>query len=154
MYDADTAEAAESKDTSATYTSTNAATGCNGFPHTVMSKATLSIAGKWSTNYGSTLTISESEWKSESSYGNSVHQILAFGKNFVLMQNPADDEYNPSKWTKVEYHTSGADFGFCMSVYSGETAGAALMTDTSTIYNKANATAGCNGFPHTIASPA
>jgi hypothetical protein len=154
VYDADTAAAALSTDTSDTVDSTDSASGCNGFPFTTYEAYDFPIAGTWTTDWGSTLTITATEWASSSSWGDSTYTIEAYGANFVLMQNPADDAYNPSLWTLVQFHTVGDGFGYCMSVYNGATSAAALMTDTSSIYTSSNATAGCNGFSHTVASPA
>ena len=66
------------------------------------------------------------------------------------MQNPADAEYNPSKWSLIQWHKSGNGYGYCTSVYDGASATAAFTKDTKTIYDGANAATGCNGFPHTI----
>jgi hypothetical protein len=151
VYNAETAAAAADTDTSAIYDSTAASGGCNGFDHTLVTAYAMPIAGSWNDNWGGSMTITADEYKS----GDSTYQIEAYGANFILMQNPADDAYNPSKWTKMEFHTVGSGFGFCMSVYNGDTATSALMTATiGTTYIAANATHGCNGFPHSIASPA
>ena len=85
--------------------------------------------------------------------GSSTYTIEAYTSNWILMQNPVDAAYNPSLWTKVEFHTVGSGFGYCMSVYNGASAPAALATDTSAIYNSSDASSGCNGFSHSVASP-
>ena len=62
--------------------------------------------------------------------------------------------YNPSEWVLTEFHMIGNDFGYCMSVYNGATAAAALGGGgLAAGYNASDATGGCNGFGHSIASP-
>lgn len=154
VYNGASAQAALEADTTSIYDHTDATTGCNGFSHTTVTALAMPVAGSWSTNFGSTLTINENTWTREASYGTSVYRINTWGTNYVLMQNPSDDEYNPDLWTKVDFHMIGTTFGYCMSVYNGADAIAALTTDVTTIWRSANATHGCNGFPHEIASPA
>merc|ERR1711924_565157 len=101
------------------------------------------MGGSWSTNWGESLTLS-----AESSGASSTYPIEAYGDSFILMQNPADDAYNPSKWTKVEYATDGDDFGYCMTVYDGSSAKAAPTSDTSAFYDAANTTPGQRLQPH------
>ena len=96
--------------------------------------------------------MSEAQWTSVASYGTSVYRIEAYGTGWVLMQNDPAASYNAGQWTLVRYHTVGAGFGYCMAVYDGANAAAALTADVSAIYNSANATHGCNGYPHTVAS--
>jgi len=154
VYDGASAQATLDTDTTSVYDHTNANTGCNGFPHTTVTALAMPVAGSWSDNFGATLTINENTWTSESSYGTSVHRIHTWGTNYVLMQNPSDDQFNPDLWTKVDFVMSGTSFGFCMSVYNGADAIAALNTDVSATWLSGNTTHGCNGFPHSIASPA
>jgi hypothetical protein len=155
VYNAATAQAAVDTDTSSIYTAADAEKGCNGFGHTKLSPYALPIIGGWNDNFGAKLTINATHWASEASWGSSVYRILAWGNDFVLMQNPSDDTYNPSKWTYVQFHSvAGGGIGFCMSVYDGADQAATLATDTTNIYAAANSTHGCNNFPHTIATPA
>lgn len=163
VYDADTKADAVAKDTSAIYDTADAKTGCNGFPHTELKPYALPFAGSWTTNWDEAITISGTEWSAVSGDTTTTYRVEAYGvrnpsdpksHHFMLMQNAADAAYNPSKWTLVEYHKDGAKFGYCMSVYDGASAKAALTKDTSSIYDKADATAGCNGFGHTIATKA
>jgi hypothetical protein len=154
VYDGESAKAALEKDTTEIYKKEDEEKGCNSFPFTKMAAFKFPIAGSWKTNYDQTLTLTATSWTTKGKDSESVYKIEAFGKNFVLMQNPSDAKYNPSKWTKVEFHTVGDGFGYCMSIFAGETGPETMSTSTKTIYNSANATAGCNGFPHTIASPA
>jgi hypothetical protein len=154
VFDAATADDAVSFDTSEIYDENDADAGCNTFGHTTVSAYAMPIAGSWMTNWGSALEISSSSWSSVSSWGSSLYAVEAYGASFVLMQNPADDSYNPSKWSKIEFTMDGSDFSYCTTVFDGASAAAALTTDTSAFYDATNATAGCNSFGHTIASPA
>jgi hypothetical protein len=71
---------------------------------------------------------------------------------WILMQNPADDKYNPSKWTKVHWHTVGSGIGYCMAIYDGETRASTLKKDLTGIYDHTDAAKGCSGFGHSIAT--
>ena len=143
-------------DTETGFSATNATHGCGGqFSHTALTPYSMPLAGTWTTNYGQTLTITSAEWKSESSYGTSISRIEAYGADWVLMQNAADDAYNPSKWTYVQWHTtSGGGIGYCATIYNGASVAATLATDTSTLYIASNATHGCGAsqFSHTLAT--
>jgi hypothetical protein len=150
VYDAETADAALSSDTAEVYSASDAEKGCNGFSHTTVTAFAMPIAGSWKTNWGQDLTVTSTEWKEDKN----TYAIEAYGANFALMQNPADAEYNPSKWTKVEFHTVGKGFGYCYSVYDGASAAEAFSKDTSKLYDSSDADAGCSGFGHTISSPA
>jgi len=156
VYDAATQADALAADTSAIYNSADADAGCNGFGHSVSTAFPLPLIGSYADNFGATLEVSKTEWKSVASWGTSIYSIEAWGNDWVLMQNPADDAYNPSKWTLAQFHAVGSDgtFGYCMSVYDGATPKATLAVDTTSLYDGTNADTGCNGFGHTIASPA
>ena len=151
VYDAATLAAAESKDTSAIYIKSDSAKGCNGFGFTEMTAYANPLIGNWKTNYDQKITISATEWKVDDK---TPSKIEAFGDNFLLYQNPADDQYNPSKWSLINWHKAGNDWAYCTTVFDGATSVAALTKDVSAIYDKTNAATGCNGFPFTISSPA
>jgi hypothetical protein len=138
------------------FSATNTTHGCGGqFSHSALTPYAMPLAGTWTTNFGSTLTITSAEWKSSSSWGTSVYRIEAYGANWVLMQNPADDSYNPSKWSLVQFHDSGDGIGYCTSIFDGVSVAATLNTDTSALYVATNATHGCGGqFSHTLATRA
>jgi hypothetical protein len=142
---------------SADYDSTNQDSGCNGFGHTkVTPLSAMPAAGTWTDNYGSTLTITAEQWVSTSASGTaSTYDITMYGAKFMLAQNGAANAYNPSKWTKMQFHMIGTNkFGFCQTVYDGATEMGALTTATSAIYDATDAATGCNGFPHSIATKA
>ena len=151
VYDAATLAAAEAKDTSAIYKKDDKAKGCNGFGFTEMTAYANPLIGNWKTNFNEKIAISATEWKNGDK---TASKIEAFGDGWILKQNPADDKWNPSKWQLINWHKVGNDYAYCTSVMSGATAAAALTTDVSSIYDKANSASGCNGFPHSIMSAA
>jgi hypothetical protein len=117
---------------------------------------TLPLIGHYMTNWGTAITVTADAWFSMSSYGTSESDIDSFGANYIIMQNPADDAYNPSKWSKVQWHGAGATgFSFCTTVYSAATKEAALLENTYATYDPTDAAAGCgaSGFSHSVASP-
>jgi hypothetical protein len=151
VYDAATEAAALAADTSAIYNASDAVAGCNGFGHSIITPYHNPVAGSWLGNYGTQFTITDDTWTSVASWGTSAYTILLYTSSMIIMQNPADDSYNPSLWTKVEFHDSStAGFSYCMTVYNGATYEAALSTSTLSSYNTSDAAAGCNGFGHTI----
>merc|ERR1711934_870654 len=154
VYNGASAAAALVTDTSTIYNSSDASGGCNGFGHSVASPYSMPIAGTYLDNWGANVGITSSQWTSVSSSGSSsTYAIEMYTNNLIVMQNPATASYNPSLWTKVQFHTVGSGFGYCSSVYNGASAADALMADTSTIYNSSDASGGCNGFGHSVASP-
>jgi len=117
---------------------------------------TLPLIGHYMTDWGTAITVTSTTWYSMSSYGDSASAIDSYGANYVIMQNPADDAYNPSKWSKVEWHGEGAaGFSYCTTVYDATTKEEALNRDTDDIYDENDASGGCgaSGFAHTVASP-
>jgi len=155
IYNGASAVAALTADTNAIYNNSDASGGCNGFSHSVASPYAMPINGSWQDNWGANISITNSQWMSVSSSGSSsTYTIEMYTNNVIVMQNPATAAYNPSLWTKVEFHTVGEGFGYCMSIYNGASAVAALTADTNAIYNNSDASGGCNGFGHSVASPA
>jgi len=170
VWNAETAAATRDTDTSEIYDSSDDMGGCNGWPFSRYTAYAMPIAGKWADNWGGKHEITATEWIKTSSADPPVsvsYPIEAYGGNFILYQNPADDEYNPSKWVLTEFHMIGNDFGYCISVYNGATAMAALQRGgigpglqhqtwayAPSGYNASDATSGCNGFGHSVASPA
>jgi hypothetical protein len=156
VYDGESAEAAESADTSAVLDTADDAKGCNGFPFSVMTAYAFPFSGTYNDDWSNVVTVNETTWESVGTYGTSSYTVLAYGANHILMQNSADNSYNPSLWTKMEVGTTNmpTSFTFCQTVYNGASAEAAFLTSTSSSYDVANSTAGCNGFPHSVATAA
>jgi hypothetical protein len=152
VYNAATEAAALAANTATIYNTSNPTSGCNGFGHTVMTRYTNPLAGSWTSNWGTAFTISDNVWHESSSWGSSTYTILGYTPTYLIVQNPSTDAYNPSLWSKIEFHNRVASVGFryCTTVYDAATWAAAYSTATTTIYNTSNAAAGCNGFGHTI----
>jgi hypothetical protein len=110
------------------------------------------LIGAWTTNFGADMTVTSTKLYSKASYGTSSYNIEAWGDGWILAQNAATNTYNPGKWSLFQYHTSGSDYGYCQTIYDGESAIAVLSADTSTLYDSSDATTGCGSFnsPHTI----
>ena len=154
VYNAATEAAALAANTATVYNTSNPTSGCNGFGHTVMTRYTNPLAGSWTSDWGTAFTISDHVWHESSSWGSSTYTILGYTPTYLIVQNPSTDAYNPSLWSKIEFHNRVASVGFryCTTVYDAATWAAAYSTATTTIYNTSNAAAGCNGFGHTIAT--
>jgi hypothetical protein len=156
VYNAATAAAAEATDTSVDvdgngdvdYNAADAAKGCNGFSFSTLTAYANPYIGTFNDNWGSTFTVTATEVGGRT--------IEAWGDSWILAQNAADDAYNPSLWSLFKFHTNdGGQLGYCQIVYNGATAAAALTADISASYNAANMlTDGCNGFGHTLLTPA
>ena len=123
-------------------------------PATAVAATNIALAGTYLTNFGSYITVNDGTWYTVASYGTSMYHIHAFEGSYIIAQNSANNSYNAGQWSKFEFHaTSGGGYGYCQSVYNAATANAAYNTDTSSIYNAADAAAGCNGFGHTTMTP-
>lgn len=143
----ETLDAAESKDTTGVYKPEDAVMGCNGYGHTTMVPYANPLIGSYTDNSQGKLTVTATTWKADD---NTAHQIEAHAPNFILMQNPADDDSNPSKWSLIEFHKVPDGWAYCTSVNNGDTAKNTFLKDTSAIYKKDDAAKGCNGSPFTI----
>jgi hypothetical protein len=153
IYNGEGAAATLLTSTASIYNGTNAASGCNGFGHTTMTSYALVLSndeGKYVDNYGGNHTIQSGVW----TQGSSSYNIEAYGNNWVLAQNAATNSWNPGKWSKFMFHTSGSGYGYCQVIYDAATAAAALTADVSATYNATNAASGCgsSGFAHSILS--
>jgi len=152
-YDAASEQAAiDAIDAVEVYDASDAATGCGSFnsPHSVLTKYVNPVKGAWAST-SSTFDISDDTWFSSASWGNNTFSILFYIPGMIIAQNAADDAYNPSKWSKFQFHdlTSGG-FSYCQTVFSGETWRAALSEVP--IYNASDAATGCGSFnsPHSV----
>jgi hypothetical protein len=153
VYDAASEEAAVAA--TMFYDANNATHGCGGsFGFSIISPYAMPVANKWVGNYGTQFTITDDHWYEASEWGTSTYTIFAYTSTYAILQNPADDSYNPGKWTKVEYHkVSSEGFHFCKTKYDAASWKEAYAEDTSAVYNTSDADAGCNGFGHSITTP-
>lgn len=113
--------------------------------------AVLPILGHFIGAYGTALTITEDYWFSIASWGAGASAINSYGEGYLIMQNPKDDAYNPSLWSKVNFHdVTTAGFAYCTTVYNAPTATDALLMGGPAMYDPTNANGGCglSGFSH------
>jgi hypothetical protein len=119
------------------------AAGAGGGP----ALAPLELIGEWSNNFGSDESISASAWNTSriADYDNDA--------NIVYTQLPADDPYNPDKFTKIVYTEPNADsFYHCWVEFSLDTLEAAKASLASADATDPDA-GGCGGaFPWTKAT--
>ena len=109
----------------------------------------IAVGGTWLTDYNATVAISDDVWYSSADYGTSAYTVELYTPTFAVLQNPADDAYNPSLFTKVMWHAAeGGGWAYCMVVYDAATAAEALTADDAA-YDSEDA-AGCGDFPHTV----
>jgi len=134
-----------------TTTKTNPATGgCSGFSWTKLTPAKNPLIGKWRDAYSGKHTISESNWISD--YGTpATEPIIRYNAidSYLIIQKPANDAYNPSKYQKIVItQHSGSWYTCTLSPFDSATANAAAaIADSTTKTNPA--TTGCGGFAWT-----
>lgn len=122
--------------------------GCGGFSWTQLKHAEpIAIAGTWQSNFGGTETISSRNW--------AAMAMAKFdnGKRFAITQNPADDKYSPSKFSRIVW-TALKDGGFwyCYVDFGLDSAALAEAT-TKTADDAAPDKGGCGGFSWTHLAP-
>lgn len=120
-----------------------ASDGCGGFPWSLLSpRDPIAVAGEWTGEWADE-TITSRRWAAAS--------IVSFdnAKRVAITQNPADDEWNPNAFSRVEWTAVEGDaFWYCTAAYGKETAEeareAAAEVDATDPEN-----GGCNGFSWT-----
>lgn len=121
--------------------------GCGGFPWTRYFEP-LELEGRWATNYGMTDDVSSIGWNSQA--------IISFSNagNWAVTQNPADDPWGPSKFSKVVWTELVDDsFYYCIVDYGRDTAEEAEGS-SNTADATSPETGGCASFPWTRSVPA
>ena len=111
------------------------------------SNSAFELVGVWGSNFGTTLAITETMWGAQS--------IVAFDNdaNFAITQNPADDPWNPSKFSKLVWtEPSGGTLHYCSVDFGKDTAEAAMAT-TNTADPANPGASGCGGFAWTMLVP-
>lgn len=128
--------------------------GCSGFSWTKLSPVKNPLIGNWRDAYAGKHTISISNWVSD--YGTpSTDAIIRYNAidGYLVIQKPANDAYNPSKFQKmIITEFSGSWYTCTLSPFDSVTANAAAaIADTTTKTNPA--TSGCAGFAWTQLLP-
>ena len=99
----------------------------------------IEVIGTWSTNFDTEEEITVDRWNDLT--------IVQFdnAENLAIGQHPADDEYNPSKFSKLVWTSIENDvFHYCYSVVGAETA--AEATSAAGAADAGDLEGGCNGF--------
>jgi hypothetical protein len=121
--------------------------GCGGFPWTRYFTP-FELEGRWATDYGMTDEVSSLAWNAQA--------IVSFDNaaNVAITQNPADDPWGPSKFSKVVWTepTDGA-FYYCIVDFGLATA-AEAEASTKNADDTSPQTSGCGSFPWTRNVPA
>jgi len=103
----------------------------------------IEVGGTWASNFGFDETISDTGWGTAA--------IISFdnSKNFAITQQPADDMFNPSKFSKVVWTEPELDrFFYCTVAFGLATADEAeASTKSADASDPANG--GCGGFSWT-----
>jgi hypothetical protein len=106
----------------------------------------IEIAGSWSSQWGDE-TIGETHWNTAS--------LIRFDntENTAMTQMPADDEYNPSKFSNTVW-TEPVDgsFYYCTFIYGLANEADAQAASNTTDANDLDGE-GCGGFPWTKLEP-
>jgi len=109
----------------------------------------LEIAGTYTTEWGQTITVSESEWTDESEWGTFNFAIASYNneKKYLVAQDGEDDTWNRFEWT-----FSSETLYYCQTVFGEEE-----EADADVAENLADADdlgAGCGGYPWSSLTPA
>lgn len=105
---------------------------------------TIELVGNWDDNYGGAQVITAAKW------GTADIREFDNAANSAIVQNPADDAFNPSKFAKYVWTTPAADrsFYYCTVDFALATlADARASTKTADAANPE--TGGCGGFAWT-----
>jgi len=138
-----------------TTTKTSPATGgCSGFAWTKLTPVQNPLIGKWSDPYSGKHTISYSNWVVD--FGTpATDAIVRYNAidGYLVIQKPANDAFNPSKFQKIMITQTGGSWFTCtLSPFDSATANAAAaIVDTTTKTNPA--ASGCSGFSWTQLLP-
>lgn len=139
--------AAEAKQSTETADATDPANGgCGGFAWTALYHP-IEIEGRYHSNFGGVEIIDHERF--------SFMTVIEFDNdaNYAITQSPADDMFNPNKFSKIVW-TEKVDgrFFYCQVAFGEDTAAAAKST-TETADDSDPATTGCSGFPWTELAP-
>lgn len=123
------------------------ATGCGGDDDANEDTTALEVIGEYDDNFGGELIVTADEWNG------SAIQDYDNGENVVYTQNPDDDMFNPSKFSKYVYTDLEDDsFYYCQVVFDAETLEDAQESDATADDSDPGVT-GCGGeFEWTLAT--
>ncbi|MFT7520567.1 MAG: hypothetical protein ACI9MC_002716 [Kiritimatiellia bacterium] len=146
-YDAATQQEAE--DTEGANASDPVSGGCGGFPWTQLTEP-LDIRGDWTDNWGGDHSINEATWSMGPS---GTFQVVDFDNELgmLIAHNDADNEWNPSLWSRMDYIDHEGTWYFCQITFDAQSEQAARDTATPNADDPANT--GCNGFAWSSIAP-
>ena len=108
----------------------------------------IETIGTYESNFGATEVITATDWNGDAiaDYDNSA--------NWVVTQSPADAEFNPNLYNRLEWTEPAEDgsFYYCFVVFGQDTAEMA-RTSTLTADSSDPDTSGCGGFSWTKLTP-
>lgn len=136
-WDADSAEAAEA---TAPPDDADLSAGCTGFAWSHLSPK-LPIDGEWTDGYYDH-TIDEAHWV----VADGLFHVARYSVDgrFVIAQNDAANEWNPSKWSRFDYHIDERSAAYyCQSAYDAENQALAEQAES----DHADLSGGCGGGP-------
>jgi hypothetical protein len=128
--------------------------GCGGFPWTGLGP-TFELSGSYESTFGTMEDITSDVWAISGAGYETEQQVIEFNNqdNVAVLQNPADDAFNPSKFAKVVWtEKSAGSFHYCIIDFGKDTA-AQARTSTKTADAAALDTNGCGGFSWTKLEP-
>lgn len=148
-FDSATAAAAEAI-TDTSDRANPAAGGCSGFSWTKISPVTSPILGNWRDTYSGKHSIGLTTWTVD--FGTpATDAVVRYNAidGYVIIQKPADDGFNPSKFQKIVLTQFSGAWYFCtLSPFnSGSADLAAAIADNTT--KTSPGTGGCGGFAWT-----
>ena len=104
----------------------------------------IEIAGSWESNFGGLETITSDAWANE--WLTTTVIEYSNDNNWAINQNPDDDEFNPSQFSKVVWTEPTVDaFYYCTVAFGLDTADDARSA-TETADNSDPDNSGCGGF--------
>lgn len=129
-------------------------TGCGSFAWTKMTPVAMPLTGNWKDPYSGKHTVTLSTWTVD--FGAPASDaIIRYNaiNDYIVIQKPANDAFNPSKFQKIVITQANGSWYFCtLSPFDSATADAAAAITDST--NKTSpATGGCSGFSWTQLIP-
>jgi hypothetical protein len=110
----------------------------------------VEIAGAYTTNFGASITITDLEWKDETTFDDviyvSIYSISIYDNdaNYLVAQNSADNDYNPEKWSRFDWVETEDTLYYCQSIFDAETEADADDGDGAS--DPSDLEAGCGGF--------
>ena len=123
-------------------------TGCGGFSWAKLTHADpIAISGSWTNGFGEKEVISSRTWNAM------MVSLFDNQKRWAITQNPPDDKYNPSKYSKLVWTVpSAAGFYYCTVDYGLDSLTLA-QDSTKTADDSKPDKGGCAGFSWTKVSP-